>query len=123
MPKMTKEELANRKVDMALRARTEVAKTEIMQFRLDAANIEKLHEQAAKCKMPVGAMVRQWVLDRLVVEETGKLSAVPQVMVDTMATLLTQQFDRLGDRLDERLKQAETRNIVSSPQHAVPGNP
>lgn len=107
MPKMTKEELEKRKTDMALRARAEVAKTEIMQFRLDAASIVKLHEQAAKCRMPVGAMVRQWVLDRLAAEEAEKVSAVPQAMVEMMSALLTEQFDKFEERLDERLKAAE----------------
>jgi len=71
MPKMTKEELAKRKADMSARARAEVAKTEILQFRLDADNISRLYEFATELKKPVGTMVREWVLERMAAEQGG----------------------------------------------------
>lgn len=71
MSKVTKKELAKRKNEMTQRARADVAKTEIMQFRLDTDTIQKLYEHADKAKMPVGTMVRQWVMDRLTIEENG----------------------------------------------------
>ncbi|MDZ4837527.1 MAG: hypothetical protein SGJ27_27390 [Candidatus Melainabacteria bacterium] len=39
---------------------------------MDSDIIQKLYEHAAKSKMPVGTMVRQWVMDRLAVEESGE---------------------------------------------------
>jgi hypothetical protein len=72
MSNMTTEELERRKSEMTARARAEVAKTEIVQFRVDAENINKLYEYAAKTKMPIGTMVRQWVLERLKQEEGGE---------------------------------------------------
>jgi hypothetical protein len=78
MPKMSREELDRRKAQTGERARAEVAKTEIMQFRLDAESIERLYAQSAKCKLPVGAMVRQWVLERLAKEEAHTSSADPE---------------------------------------------
>jgi hypothetical protein len=71
MPKMTKEELAKRKREMTDRARAEVAKTEIVQFRADAEVVQKLYAHAARLRMPVGAMVRQWVMNQLSAEESG----------------------------------------------------
>lgn len=46
-------------------ARSEMAKTEIIQFRVDQADFERLVEAATAYQMPMGAMVRDWVLDRL----------------------------------------------------------
>ena len=94
MPKMTKAELAKRKGDMTVRARIEVAKTEIVQFRVDADNINKLYQSAAKAKMPIGTMVRQWVLERLAIEETEKHIDLPQEYLDSIASLHL-RLDRL----------------------------
>jgi len=74
MPKMTKEELQKRKNEMTAQARAEVAKTEIVQFRVDAENISKLYDHAMASKMPIGTMVRQWVLERLRNEENRELN-------------------------------------------------
>lgn len=87
MPKMTKEELAKRKSEMAARARVEVAKTEIVQFRVDADSIEKLYEHAAALKMPIGTMVRQWVLERLAAEERSEEKSIQQDYLDSLASL------------------------------------
>jgi hypothetical protein len=94
MPKMTKEELTRRKNEMTARARAEVAKTEIVQFRVDADNIQKLYEHAAKLKLPVGTMVRQWVMDRLSAEENGELHDIAS---------LHARFDRFEEILKEAL--------------------
>ena len=87
MARMTKEELARRKSEMTARARAEVAKTEIVQFRIDADNISKLYEHAARVKMPIGAMVRKWVMDRLEVEEKGEQTHLPQTYLDCLVSL------------------------------------
>jgi hypothetical protein len=72
---MDKRELEKRKAEMTSRARAEVAKTEIVQFRLDPANILRLYELAEKNKKPLGAMVRNWVLERMAVESTSGTQA------------------------------------------------
>ena len=61
---------------MTSRARAEVAKTEIVQFRLDPTNILRLYELAEKSKKPLGTMVRNWVLERMASEPTrgGQMS-------------------------------------------------
>jgi hypothetical protein len=46
-------------------ARSEMAKTEIVQFRVDQADFERLVEAATANQMPMGAMVRKWVLEYL----------------------------------------------------------
>jgi hypothetical protein len=69
---MDKRELEKRKAEMTSRARAEVAKTEIVQFRLDPINILRLYELAEKSKKPLGAMVRNWVLERMALEPTSR---------------------------------------------------
>ena len=68
---MNKQELEKRKAEMTSRARAEVAKTEIVQFRLDPTNILRLYELAEKSKKPLGTMVRNWVLERMALESTN----------------------------------------------------
>jgi hypothetical protein len=68
---MNKAELQKRKTAMAARAKAEIAKSGIVQFRFEPANILKLYEASAKCKKPVGTMVREWVLERLQQEHGG----------------------------------------------------
>jgi hypothetical protein len=94
MPKMTKAELAKRKKSMTARAREEVAKTEVVQFRVDTDSIEKLYNQATKAKMPLGTMVRQWVLERLTVEEKGTSGDMAQAYFASIESL-HERLDRL----------------------------
>lgn len=68
MAKLSQKQLESRKAEMSARARASVAKTEVMQFRLDAESIQQLYELAVTLKKPVGAMVREWVLERLQAE-------------------------------------------------------
>jgi chromosome segregation ATPase len=68
---MNKRELEKRKTEMTARARVEIAKTEIVQFRLDPGNILKLYELAEKAKKPLGAMIRDWALERMQLERGG----------------------------------------------------
>ncbi len=95
MTKMSKKQLEQRKVGMTSRARAAVAKTETMQFRLDAENIQLLYEMAVSQRKPVGAMVREWVLERLQFESlhVGKKSSPhpsisPKRVMEMQAELL-----------------------------------
>jgi hypothetical protein len=89
LPRMTKGKLAKRKVNMAARAKTRVAKTEIVQFRLDADNITRLYEFATELKKPVGTMVREWVLERMAAER-GAVTNQP---------VTQQEFSKLANRV------------------------
>lgn len=50
-------------------ARAEVAKREVLHFRIDKPSILEIYEVAAHKKEPVGSMIREWVLDRLQEEQ------------------------------------------------------
>lgn len=49
-------------------ARARIAKRGVMRFRCTENDILRLNEFAAQNGLPVGAMMRQWVLERLQVE-------------------------------------------------------
>lgn len=72
MSKMSPEERQQRRQKVAEEALESVAKTEQFNFRLDAKSIKQLHAVAAKRKIPVGALVRQWVVDALKQEEQNR---------------------------------------------------
>jgi len=65
MEKVSKEDLEQRKKRLVETARSEVAKREVMHFRLDATTIEALYAIAEEHQKPVGTMVREWVTERL----------------------------------------------------------
>lgn len=54
---------------------------------MDADNINKLYVHATALKMPIGTMVRQWVLERLTAEESGDKNGVQQDYLESLATL------------------------------------
>ncbi len=61
-------------IDKALKeirsfARAEMAKNQIVQFRVDEADFERLVKMATEKEYPIGTMVRNWVFERLSLEE------------------------------------------------------
>ena len=51
--------------EMKKAARKQVAKREVLHFRIDQANIFEIYEMAASKKTPVGTMIREWIIERL----------------------------------------------------------
>ena len=68
---MMREQLERLKAQTKKQAREEVAKREIFHFRIDTESILELYKLAEKRRKPVGAMVREWVLERLGHEKGG----------------------------------------------------
>jgi antitoxin component of RelBE/YafQ-DinJ toxin-antitoxin module len=50
---------------MRREARDAVNKRGLVQFRADAKLIDRLYAEAGKLGLPVGTMVRMWVMERL----------------------------------------------------------
>jgi hypothetical protein len=75
MAKMTREQLKKRKAELRIVARQQLSKTEVMRFRLDPDNIISLCKIAERKKMNLGAMVRDWVLERMRYELGSKTSS------------------------------------------------
>lgn len=98
MAKMTPEELSKRKRETLLKARAEVAKTGIVQFRIDEESIQRLYDRASELKKPIGTMAREWVLQRLAAEE-GRSSAVTTKLYEDIMASINSRFDRLEEVL------------------------
>jgi hypothetical protein len=71
MAKLNANQLARAHKQLKADARERVAERGILQFRADPQTVKAVLQAADKCEMPVGAMLRQWVQERLMLE-TGK---------------------------------------------------
>ena len=69
MPKLTKEERELRRNKVQKEALETVAARGQFNFRLDGEDIKRLHALASNRETPVSKMVREWVLERLELEE------------------------------------------------------
>ncbi len=74
MPKLTDKEREQRRKKLQEEALETVAARGQFNFRLDGQDIKRLYELAGYRKLPVSAMVRDWVLERLSIEESSKFS-------------------------------------------------
>ena len=65
MSKMTSVQLQKRKTELKKMVHAEIVRREVMQFRLEPHNIERLYEIALKSRKPVGTLLREWVTERI----------------------------------------------------------
>lgn len=70
--KMSSEERSKRRTAIGKAATEKVAKSEQLNFRLEEQSIRDLQKLAYKKGLPVGTMIRDWVLERLAKEKVGK---------------------------------------------------
>ena len=77
MPRLTEAERERRRRKMQQEALESVAARGQFNFRLDGRDIRRLYELAGRRQRPVSAMIREWVLERLEAEESGKNPAPP----------------------------------------------
>lgn len=85
-------------------ARARLAKREVMRFRCTENDILRLNDFANKSGLPVGTLIRKWVLERLEQEsqtdfsspETNKLE---QFRLSTFRTEISKEMQSLDKRL------------------------
>lgn len=75
MPRLTDKEREARRKKVQMEALESIASRGQFNFRLNGDDIKRLYELADRRQKPVSAMVREWVLERLVMEEKGKYAA------------------------------------------------
>lgn len=122
MPKLTDKQLQQRKLEMAARSRSSIAKKELVQFRLEADKIVKLFEIAAEREMQMGTMLRQWVNERIVLEESksdisfkrgkhGSRNTSTELVVQEPITDMyeSNSRERRLDLLEQRIAKLETK--------------
>lgn len=63
--------------EMRQSARAEIARRHVLHFRIDKTNIAAVYKVAAEKKVPVGSMIRDWVLDRLAQEQDHASKLAP----------------------------------------------
>jgi len=69
--RMSPEERARRRAAVGKAASEKILKSEQLNFRIEEQSISELHEMAFRKGMPVGTMIRDWVLERLSKEKLG----------------------------------------------------
>lgn len=65
---MKKDDLKKRKSELKELVHAEVLRREVMQFRLEPDNIEKLYQIALTKRKPVGTLLREWIVERITLE-------------------------------------------------------
>lgn len=79
MPKLSDKQREQRRKKLQDEALSAVAARGQFNFRLDGNDIKRLYALSDQRQKPVSAMVREWVLERLVMEENGKYATPPWV--------------------------------------------
>jgi hypothetical protein len=100
-----KPELSKRVKKVQEEARLRLAKRGVMRFRCTEDDILRLNEFAFTAGMPVGALIRNWVIERLDQEEQSSSSEL-QFKQPKLTTLKTEIRKELNN-FDKRLKIVE----------------
>lgn len=95
MAKLNPSELKRARKELQNDARQRVVERGLLQFRADSQTTEAILQAADKHKMPVGALLRQWIQDRLVLE--GAIQQAPDLV--QRVTLLEEALSNLQAKL------------------------
>ena len=96
-------------------SRAELAKKEVVQFRMDTDDLQKLYQVCALNKKPVGTLVREWVLERIGYESaTTNLTAnkLEQDIADINCQLnfMRDTFERLEAAIIHNLNERRSKS-------------
>ncbi len=98
---MPRDERERRRAAIGKSASEKIAKSEQLNFRLEEQSIRELQNVAYEKGLPLGTMIRDWVLERLAQEKLGKTDMNAGRAV-RMLSEIHQQLDALfgarGDR-------------------------
>jgi hypothetical protein len=113
MSKLSKEEIEKRGRRMQKEALKSVAKTEQLNLRMEAINIERLYILARKKKTPVGTLVREWIVERLDLEDSP---------AHYDAQLFTNAIETILKMLPDPIKNAIINNSIQHEPTTEGGN-
>ncbi|HNG75134.1 MAG TPA: hypothetical protein PLY72_11785 [Candidatus Obscuribacter sp.] len=93
---MSPEARAQRRAIVGKAATEKIAKSEQLNFRLEEKSINELQELAFRRGLPVGTMIREWVLERLSRERLGTPQLADRALhvLDEIHTKLTILFEQ-----------------------------
>lgn len=102
--RMSPEERMQRRAAVGSMASEKLAKSEQLNFRLDEQSILDLNQLAFEKNMPVGTMVREWVLQRLSQEKLGapELTGVAMQTLNEIHVKLSNLFGKPLPSPDEK---------------------
>lgn len=69
---ISSEERATWRANIGRAATEKIAKSEQLNFRLEERTIRELQGMAYDRGLPLGAMIREWVVERMLLEKMGK---------------------------------------------------
>lgn len=95
MAKLSKKQLEKAHKELKEDARQRVAERGILQFRADPETILAVMTEADKAQVPVGALLRQWVHEKLQIEITRKKA--PNLV--ERVSILEKAINKLQQRL------------------------
>jgi hypothetical protein len=106
---MNRDELQKRKDELKQIVHADIVRREVMQFRLEPDNIEKLYRIAANKRKPVGTLVREWITDRINSELNEDVSSSDQT--NTSPELINAVY-KLREELQKPLDELNKRMCV-----------
>jgi len=126
MSKMSPEERQSRRDRVAAEALESVAKSEQFNFRMDAETIKLLYKVAAQQRKPVGALVREWVLEKLHPQQKEPSPAELMQEIQRLRQQNMSCFEALAQRIislgggvsSHQAPLVDVRNISSAHQDA-----
>ncbi len=108
-----------REIDRAVKefraaSRAELAKTEVVQFRMDTDDLQRLYRVCALNKKPVGTLVREWVLERTGRESTttGAANGLEQDIAEIkrQLKLMDDKFEQLQAAITHTLNARKSKS-------------
>jgi hypothetical protein len=81
-------------------SRAELAKREVVQFRMDTDDLQKLFQVCALNKKPVGTLVRDWVIERTEHELSAKARQKPTKLEQDVADI-GRQLNFMKDKFEQ----------------------
>lgn len=118
MSNMSSEERQKRRERLAAQALESVAKSEQFNFRVDSETIKRLYKVAADQKKPVGALVREWVLERLNQEQMAPSSAELMQEIHLLRDQTLARLEALSQSLaalNERSSSSSSYTVAEAP--------
>jgi hypothetical protein len=120
MPKQTKEQFDNLLSQATAQMKDEIAKREVIPFRLDEQSVKKLQDIAVKKRQHVGALVREWVLERLAKENNeDAFERIIRLVESTNAQVGLLQKEMAEERKLQRKEIEHQDNLKRSLVHEI----
>lgn len=121
MAKLTDEQLERAKQNLRAYARGEILKREMIQFRCEPSLMARLLDLVGERQVPLGPMIRQWVAERLEMEERGgiptDLIAYMQLMEHDLRTL---KHALIAQQMNGAKRSASPKKTTAAKAHNKP---